>query len=108
MSSRARLNPNQTNQMTDQTNQSTASDAPPSPSFDEWHARARNAHAEMMAMKERLLTLADAFNADASSHRKLSDRAETELTRICHLSAWDAYKNAERRVMDAVHYEAAF
>lgn len=85
-----------------------SSPVPCSPSLVEWQTRARKAHAEMMAMKERLMKLADSFAEDAASHRKLSDRAETELTKICHLSAWDAYKNAERRVMDAVHHEAAF
>lgn len=75
---------------------------------DHWKKRATESHAEMMAMKERLMKLADAFGVDAASHRKLSDLGQTELTQICHRSAWDAYKNAERRVMDAVHHEAAF
>jgi molecular chaperone GrpE (heat shock protein) len=75
---------------------------------DEWKERARKSHAEMMAIKERMIKLADAFSEDAASHRKLSDLGQTELTKICHRSAWDAYKNAERRVMDAVHHEAAF
>ena len=75
---------------------------------DDWKQRAGKAHAEMMAMKERLMKLSDSFGVDAASHRKLSDLGKTELTRICHRSAWDAYKNAERRVIDAIHGEIAF
>lgn len=75
---------------------------------NEWKQRAAKAHAEMMAMKERLMKLADSFAEDAKSHRKHSDAASAETTKICHLSAWDAYKNADRRVMDAVHGETAF
>lgn len=70
--------------------------------------RAITAHSEMMELKERMIKLADEFGVDAATHRKLSDLGQTELTKICHRSAWDAYKNAERRVMDAVHNEAAF
>lgn len=74
----------------------------------EWCDRYRKAHTEMMAMKERLMKLADSLAEDAKNHRKLADGASSETTKICHLSAWDAYKNSERRVMDAVHNEAAF
>lgn len=65
-------------------------------------------HAELRAMKERMVNVFERLEESQESHQKHRDAATDEVTKMCHAGAADAYLNAKRRIQKAIWGDTEF